>query len=76
MPRDRWLALSVLLLAAAVALHAVAPAFAQEAPGTLPPECRNVRVGTAKELASLMADLQAKGHDQFLTTGALVCGWR
>jgi hypothetical protein len=92
MPRDRLLSASILALAAAVALHGLAPALAEEpappvappvaGPAPLPmarttPECRNVRVGTAKEVAGLMADLQAKGHAHFMTVGTgLVCGWQ
>jgi hypothetical protein len=110
MPRDRLLASSVFALAAAVALHALSPARAQEtappapapAPAPAPtyvppapappspppgytlvptprptPECRNVRVGTAKEVASIVGDLQAKGLTQFFPFGSgLVCGWQ
>jgi hypothetical protein len=89
--RHDLLPLSIFALAAAVALHAMAPAFAQDpqpvapvVPATpagahpgLAPACKAIRLGTAKEFSTLMGELYEEGANQFVVVGSgLVCGWR
>lgn len=87
MRRD-LLPLSIFSLAAAVALHAMAPAFAEvpdvpeepevvaEANEHVAPICKPIRLGTAKEYGKVMGDLYELGATEFAMVGSgLVCGW-
>lgn len=84
--RDLLTPLSILALAAAIALHAIVPALADEpapieppppaaapeapAPGGLAPECKVIRLGTTREIEKVMGELHASGRTQMLTLGS------
>jgi hypothetical protein len=88
MQRD-LLPFSIFALALAVGLHAIAPAQAEdvgatdpspeqatEAPAEMAPDCRMIRLGTAKEFNKVMGGLYEDGAKQFMVVGSgLVCGW-
>jgi hypothetical protein len=89
--RDLLLPLAVFALAGAVALHAVVPAIAEEPPAepvaapvlpaiaapSLEPECKAIRLGTAREVEKVMGELHASGRTQLLmVSSGLLCGWR
>jgi hypothetical protein len=53
------------------------PATGAAPEGDLPPECKPIRLGTAKEIEKLMTELHATGRTQLAFVGnAVVCGWR
>ena len=89
MRRD-LLPLSIFTLAFAVTLHAIVPAYADDPPpaaaepvaevapekGGMAPQCKVIRLGTAKEFVKVMGTLYEEGATEFEIVGSgLVCGW-
>jgi hypothetical protein len=70
------LPLSILILAAAVAFHAIAPAHAADAAGA-PPKCVPIKSANLDNYNAAFQGLYAEGARDFVMPGwNVVCGWR
>jgi hypothetical protein len=74
--------LSLFALAAAVALHAVAPAVAADddevaSTAKLPPRvsCKMIRLGTTREVEKLLEEMREAGHANVGAVRDMICGW-
>jgi hypothetical protein len=55
----------------------VPPVLPATAAPALEPECKAIRLGTAREVEKVMGELHASGRTQLLmVSSGLLCGWR